>query len=531
MADAVALGIQTPNAMQSLGQVMNIANGAQQLQAGQIANQANASTLQEKQNIRGLFADGGKKYMDENGNLDFNKLGPDMLAAAPTTGAQTMQQMYGAQKDAVAARSSLLSLDTSARQATSTFVASLSGDTPEIAQQKMAGLASFQPSLAPALNYAWKYSLGPAAAAVAQAKASGDPQALANAQAAYQQQVGAVAKQAMTVGDQNAATAPVPGTLNKGTDIVPTVTTPSFLGSQPSIAVGTTPLATAQISPAQAQTTNADGTTTIREKSGVVTGTIRTAGLDTSRPPITAASMDISSPAQLPHTPRTAGQPYAADPSEPQDLAAGQQLRTGLIAHLNNTAELNNNLNESFKAITKLNPGAWYTSGAAGTALRTLKNFVGSSDYQQLSKDLANVQLSQLQAQGGSMQTDAAKNLQSMASGTSTYNPDVLLNIMQRTQAKQTELQMQAPGLQAFSQKFGDANSAKFTQEWAKNADSKVFQAIGIANSGIPAAEQQQQIDVLLGNDPKARKVFFTKYNNIKSLSGTGVLPSEAGSK
>lgn len=276
MADQVALGVQTPDAMHSLSSMMNIAGGAQQLQAGQIANQANSAALQEKQNIRGLFADGGKQYMDAQGNLDFNKLGPDMLAAAPTTGAQTMQQMYGAQKDAVAARQSLLSLDTNTRQAAGQFVASLAQDDPTVAQQKMAGLASFQPSLAPALNFAWKYAIGPAATALAQAKASGDPQAIAAAQDAYTNQLGSVAKQAMTVPEMNSATAPQAGTLNKGTDIVPTVSTPSFLGSKPSITVGATPIAQAQITPAQAQTVTSDASgnpaVITRDVNGGVTG-------------------------------------------------------------------------------------------------------------------------------------------------------------------------------------------------------------------------------------------------------------------
>jgi hypothetical protein len=327
------------------------------------------------------------------------------------------------------------------------------------------------------------------------------------------------------------ALAPKPGLQSTGSALVPTVTTPSVGGSQPTIAQGLGTPIPLTLSPNERQTPTPAGTTIIKSPLGDVTGIVRTPGLDTSRPPVSVSSMDISAPAQLPHTPATAANAglRIPDASEAVDAAAGQQLRTGLVSHLNNTAETNNNLNESFKAITHLEPGAWYTSGAPGTVLRTLKNFVGSSDYQQLSKDLANVQLSQLQAQGGSMQTDAAKNLQAMASGTSTYNPDVLLNIMQRTQSKQIELQMQAPGLQAFSQKFGDANSAKFTQEWSKNADSKVFQAIAIGNSGMSKPDQQAAINSLLGSDSKARQVFFTKYNNINSLSRTGVLPAEAG--
>jgi len=251
-------------------------------------------------------------------------------------------------------------------------------------------------------------------------------------------------------------------------------------------------------------------------------------GIQAGKPPLNPSAMshafNADAPAPLPHQvqdPRVARIP---DPTEAADTTAGVQLRQGLLGHLNNTAETNRNLNESFSAITKLNPGEWYTSGFAGNVVRKFKNLIGSSDYQQLSKDLANVQLSQLQAQGGSMQTDAAKTLQARASGTETYNPDVLLNIMKRTQAKQTELQLQAPALQLFSQKYGDSNAAKFQQEWSKNADSKIFEAMNINQYVTDPALKKKEIDALMGTDPKTRAAFARKYQNITKIMQNGSL-------
>ena len=250
--------------------------------------------------------------------------------------------------------------------------------------------------------------------------------------------------------------------------------------------------------------------------------------VQTGAEPITGASMgnafnpDAAVP--LPHPIRKAGTQYLPDPTEGIDTAAGAKYRQDLLGHLNNTAEINRNLNETFSAITKLNPDAWYRSGVAGTVVRNLSNLVGSSDYLQLNKDLANLQLSQLAAQGGSMQTDAAKSLQARASGSETYNPDVLLNIVKRTAAKQTELQLQAPAAQLASQKFGDNNAAKFQQEWSKNADSKVFEAMNINNAVQNPIEKKKAIDELLGRDPKARALFLKKYDNINKLIQTGSL-------
>ena len=247
-------------------------------------------------------------------------------------------------------------------------------------------------------------------------------------------------------------------------------------------------------------------------------------GVQAGKAPVTQSDMSINAPASLPHQVQDPRVPRIPDATEAADTAAGVQLRQGLLSHLNNTAEANRNLQESFSAVTKLDPGSWYSSGAIGNAVRVLKNLAGSSDYQQLSKDLANVQLSQLQAQGGSMQTDAAKALQARASGSETYNPDVLLNILKRTQAKQTEMQLQAPALQLFSQKFGDSNTAKFQQEWSKNADSKVFEAMNINQYVTDPVEKKKQINALLGNDPKARSVFANKYDNIQKLIQNGSL-------
>jgi hypothetical protein len=256
-------------------------------------------------------------------------------------------------------------------------------------------------------------------------------------------------------------------------------------------------------------------------------------GFQPTKPSITGADMgdafNINKPAPLPHPIRNANQPYRPDPTEAADTTAGVGLRQGLLGHLNNTAEANRNLDETLSAITKLNPGSLLSSGFAGTVTRNLSNVMGSSDYQQLSKDLANLQISQIKAQGGT--TDAGSALQAKANGTETYNPDVLLNIWKRTKAKQTEMLMQAPALQAFSQKYGDANVAKFQQEWSKNADSKVFEAMNVNQYVKDPKQKIQQINELIGIDPETKKVdpqkraiFLQKYDNIKKLTANGSL-------
>jgi hypothetical protein len=215
---------------------------------------------------------------------------------------------------------------------------------------------------------------------------------------------------------------------------------------------------------------------------------------------------------------------YTPAVGEEDDRATGVKMRQALTTNLNNSAQMNRNLEESLKSITKLDPGAFYSSGFAGTVRRNVANFFGSSDYKELSKNLANLQIAQLQAQGQSLQTDSGKHLLAMASGDETYNPDVLMDIVQRTAATQKELQLKAPAMQIFAQKYGDANYAKFNQEWSNNADSKVFQVMNIIDKVKDPAQQKAQIDALLGNDKAKRKEYLQKYDNIQKLVNGGSL-------
>lgn len=215
---------------------------------------------------------------------------------------------------------------------------------------------------------------------------------------------------------------------------------------------------------------------------------------------------------------------YTPAVGEEEDRATGVKMRQALTANLNNSAQMNRNLEESLKSITKLDPGAWYSSGLAGTIRRNVANIAGSSDYKELSKNLANLQIAQLQAQGQSLQTDSGKHLLAMASGDETYNPDVLMDIVQRTAATQKELQLKAPAMQTFAQKYGDANYAKFNQEWSNNSDSKVFQVMNIIDRVKDPKEQKAQIDALLGADKAKRKEYLEKYDNIQKLVKNGSL-------
>ena len=451
------------------------ATGAMELQKAQQANQERLKMME--------FMKIPENYQT-NGRVDIDKLNKSIPSIAPMTGHAYIENMTKLGQAQSTAESASTKLTTDQRQLFGPALIGLSNAKvadPKIYDSMLDHITEQYPGNKHVSDLAQSYK---------KMLKMASPSGAANPALP---QLAGMAGTSLLSGEQvQAATAPKATLTDVGGQPTTSIIQPSVFGSQPTITVGTP------------------------------------GGMQPTLSPITGADMGTafnpSAAEPLAHPVRNANQPYRADPSEAIDTAAGAKLRQDLLGHLNNTAEINRNLGETFSAITKLTPDAWYRSGVAGSVVRNLSNLVGSSDYQQLSKDLANVQLSQLAAQGGSMQTDAAKSLQGKANGSETYNPDVLLNIVKRTAAKQTELQLQAPAAQLASQRFGDNNAAKFQKEWSKNADSKVFEAMNINDAIQNPAEKKKAIDELLGRDPKARALFLKKYDNINKLIQTGSL-------
>jgi len=236
-----------------------------------------------------------------------------------------------------------------------------------------------------------------------------------------------------------------------------------------------------------------------------------------------------SQPSQLPYPVRTPTTvtPYA--PTEKVDQDAGFKNRNILVDRQSNLTTDRRNLNEAKQVAKELLSEEWNRgAGFMGMAGRNISTFLGTEmgeKYKQLSKDLANVQISNIQAKGGSLDTVAGQQLTRMANGDETYPPKVLLNIISRAQADMTELDLKATAAQKFSQKFGDNNFKAFQQMWSKNADSKIFELYNIAKDPELSAKDKEAAKArLFPKGEKERKVFIEKYMNIKKLEETGSL-------
>ena len=242
------------------------------------------------------------------------------------------------------------------------------------------------------------------------------------------------------------------------------------------------------------------------------------------------APSEFSKRSSLLYPTRQAGQPIVgALPSEEEDRKIGSMVRSNLIARQGEIPQSRRNIDEVIKKAAELEKEEWgQGAGALGAAGRNLSTFLGTEQgirYKELSKDLANAQIANIQASGGSLATDSGKQLARMASGDETYPPKVLIEIARRTQADMTALDLKATAVQKFASKFGDNNIKAFEQDWAKNADPKIFQLKNIFDDqNLSPAEKAAARDKLIGKDEKQLKIFNEKWNNIKKLEQTGSL-------
>src|SRR3954467_13931101 len=103
---SIPLQIQQPSGMQTISSMLGVKSQVQQqqlqqqaLQSNAMANQQSQIDLQETQGAREIMKNVAN-YQDADGNIDYNKLLPDMMKAAPKNGAKFVQGIMGMQQQA-----------------------------------------------------------------------------------------------------------------------------------------------------------------------------------------------------------------------------------------------------------------------------------------------------------------------------------------------------------------------------------------------------------------------------------------------
>jgi hypothetical protein len=268
---------------------------------------------------------------------------------------------------------------------------------------------------------------------------------------------------------------------------------------------------------------------------------------------VTPQQMSMSSEAlagsksvPLPYPVRNPNQPYSPVMGEAEDTAKNIAYRQGLTNAQTSLTTSKRNIQEVLSSADRIEQSlkgeTWITdwsTGGKGYIARKVNEFLGTDtgvELKQLNKDLANVAISNIKAQGGSLDTVNGQQLMKMANGDETYPPKILKDIARRTEADLTNIDMQATAADKFKNKFGDNNLNAFKQMWSANADSKIFEAKNIFDSDMSVEEKRAAIDkLLIGRvvpkggkmteaEQKKRNIFTNKFDNILKLVENGTL-------
>ena len=234
------------------------------------------------------------------------------------------------------------------------------------------------------------------------------------------------------------------------------------------------------------------------------------------------AGSEIAPGMRIPYAVRSAAQPFIPEPTEAKDTDSGAAYRDSLVNRQTALSTNRRNVEETIGQAQKIYSELYFPEGGVrGDIEQKIRTAVASDQYKQLAKDLAQLQLSNLQAMGQGGGTVAGIDLTKVASGDISVPPDVLIKIARRTQSDITNLDMQAQGAQQFKQRFGDNNMKAYQQAWNANADSKIFEAMNLSRDITDPAQLKTELDKLFPSKAKHDE-FLKKYKNLKRLSETG---------
>jgi len=161
---------------------------------------------------------------------------------------------------------------------------------------------------------------------------------------------------------------------------------------------------------------------------------------------------------------------------------------------------------------------------APGQALRSAGKWLqGSEQLDELVKNLAQNQVDQAALMGNSAATDAARSVLGLANGSENITPQALAQIVQRADATSTALEKFNLGLGNYYQKQGAYNgpihARNFKDTWANNYDPRIFMVQNVNSSNMSPAEKQLQLQAIMkGTSEAERKELAKKAEIIKRL-------------
>lgn len=249
-----------------------------------------------------------------------------------------------------------------------------------------------------------------------------------------------------------------------------------------------------------------------------------------------AAGSEVAPGMRLPYPVRRSDVPFAPMPTEDKDQTSGYAFRDNLVNAQSNLATKRRNTEEVINQANKISESlvvpnflaqfGFSKGGAPEKMERAVRQFFGSEQYDLLAKSLARMAIDNSQTMGNVGGTVAGLDMTAVANGTIKVTPDVLVKIARTVQADQRNIDMQASGAQQFSQKFGDNNMKAFQQAWNANSkDTRIFEAMSIMETETDPKKMDEKFKTLFPSEKK-RKTILKQYKNLKSMAATG-LPAE----
>jgi hypothetical protein len=241
----------------------------------------------------------------------------------------------------------------------------------------------------------------------------------------------------------------------------------------------------------------------------------------------TANLPDFSQPVPPRYPVRQAGQPVfnlQQGEKEAQE-AGGKYLRDALT----NRGSVNPIIGSLEKIVTTTDQLLQNTISKAGKGLTIEQYFnklLDDSKYKELSKQLARLQMALIGNNPQALSTDAGKQMSAAATGSEVYPPEVLQKIAVQTYGEMQARDRLGAAADKYARRFGENNMASFGQMWDNNSDSKVFELMAlpklIKNKELRAKMAEEIIGYPIGSEERTK--IENKYMNIQKLIKDGTL-------
>ena len=205
---------------------------------------------------------------------------------------------------------------------------------------------------------------------------------------------------------------------------------------------------------------------------------------------------------------------------------AGSEFVRNVVAQRNTISPVRNNLEKIMSQTDQLLAKQGFQAGKGLQIEQYLTKLVDDSEYKELSKQLANVQKSLIGENPQALSTDAGKQMIAASTGSETYPPKVLQKIVVQLHGEMENRDRQGIAADKYARRFGESNMPSFTQMWNNNADNKVFELMSLPKLIKDPQTRAKMADEIIGypRGSEQRKVFEQKYLNIQKLIKDGTL-------